>query len=728
MDQSTQLTKELNQAQNLAVTTETQHVLVLAGAGSGKTRVLTHRLAWFCHQYDLSPYSVLAVTFTNKAAHEMRERLEQLLDRPAQGLWIGTFHGLGHRLLRTHYQEAGLPTDFQILDADDQQRLIKRLAKNRLMDDKEWPPRQLAYWINRGKEMGIRGYLPEGLTQARLDTLQTLMNDYEQYCQRSGLVDFAEILLRCVEMLQNNVVLREHYQRRFRHVLVDEFQDTNDVQYAWLKLLTGSTAFFTVVGDDDQSIYGWRGACVDHIRNFSRDYPRAEVIKLEQNYRSSGHILAAANAVIERNPGRLGKVLWTDRPEGHKVQLYRAFNDLDEARSIAQNILRKRDQGMAWSDCAVLYRSNAQSRVLEEALIGAAIPYRIHGGLRFFDRAEIRTAMAYLRLSVLTDDDTAFERIINMPPRGLGDKTLDTLRIYAQQHGFSLWQAAMRSLQEAVLPPRATSRLSEFLALMHQLRADADAPLHERLEHLLDTSGLKAFYAAEHDERAQNRVENLMELVQAAREFVVGYHPEEGEQASLTAAFLDHVSLEAGEDRAAPQQPSVQLMTLHAAKGLEFPVVFMTGLEDGLFPHSMALDSDQLEEERRLCYVGMTRAQSELYLSYAEVRRLFGSEKVTIPSRFLKELPEHVVQQVKGHTKLAGSTTVSNFRTTTPDPGALQGQLSLGMQVRHPRWGEGTVTNMEGDGAQARVEINFGREGRKWLMMQYARLEPVRSS
>ncbi len=727
MDQPLQLTQNLNPAQQQAVTSATQHVLVLAGAGSGKTRVLTQRLAWFCSHYDLSPYSVLAVTFTNKAAHEMRERLVQLLDRPVQGLWIGTFHGLGHRLLRTHFQEAGLPAEFQILDADDQQRLIKRLAKNRHMDEKEWPPRQLAYWINRGKELGIRGYLPEGLKPAHLDALQTLMDDYEQHCQRAGLVDFAEILLRCVEMLQNNIVLREHYQRRFRHVLVDEFQDTNDVQYAWLKLLTGSTTFFTVVGDDDQSIYGWRGACVDHIRNFSRDYPLAEVIKLEQNYRSSGHILAAANAVIERNSGRLGKVLWTDRPEGHKVQLYRAFNDLDEARAIAQTILRKRDQGVAWRDCALLYRSNAQSRVLEEALVSAAIPYRIHGGLRFFDRAEIRTAMAYLRLAVLPDDDTAFERIINMPPRGLGEKTLDSLRLFAQQQGISLWQASLGALQKTVLPPRATSRLSEFVALIQQLSADAQAPLHERMEHLLEASGLKTFYAGEHDERAQNRVENLLELVQAAREFVVGYHPEEGEHASLTAAFLDHVSLESGEDSAAPQDSAVQLMTLHAAKGLEFPVVFISGLEDGLFPHNMALDNDQLEEERRLCYVGMTRAQSELYLSYAEVRRLFGSEKITIPSRFLKELPEHVVQQVKGHTVLTTSNSVSAFRSTDPDPGALQGQLNLGMQVRHPRWGEGTVMDMEGQGAQARVQINFGREGSKWLMMQYARLEPVRA-
>ena len=724
----------LNDAQCAAVSSTAQQLLVLAGAGSGKTRVLTHRVAWFTEQFHCAATQVLAVTFTNKAAAEVRDRLAQLMRRPVKGLWVGTFHGLGHRMLRMHYQEAGLPQNFQIIDADDQKRLIRRLAKDMLLNEETWPLRQLQYWINRGKEIGVRDYLPEHLSASQLDIVQQLQARYAQYCQRTGSVDFAEILLRSVEVLQQNPMLREHYQQRFRHVLVDEFQDTNEVQYAWLRLLTGSTAFFTVVGDDDQSIYGWRGACVGHIKNFKQDYPAAQVIKLEQNYRSTATILACANAVIACNTDRLGKNLWTEHPQGRAIQLYNAVNDLDEARFVAQEVGRKREQGTLLNEIAVLYRSNVQSRVIEEALVAKGIPYRVYGGLRFFDRAEIKTAIAYLRLTANGHDDSAFERVVNFPARSIGEKSVEMLRQQARNLGVSLWSAAKSALTSTLLPPRATASLAEFMELIYRLRKNQSLSLYEQLDELLKQTGLLAHYAqeAEKDSKAQNCVENLQELLNASKEFddFASSWEEDAASTDEVSAFLDHVSLGSSEEAEENVEAVVQLMTLHAAKGLEFPVVFMTGMEEGLFPHSKAVEENQLEEERRLCYVGMTRARNELYLAYADSRRLYGQDKPTRPSQFLREIPANVVQLLRGQMSLrqgagfSAKTSAIN-PATAPDPGALQNRLTLGMRVRHPRWGEGVVVDMEGQAADARIKITFRSEGSKWLMAQYARLEAV---
>ncbi len=701
----------LNPDQRHAVTSDAPQLLVLAGAGSGKTRVLTHRIAWFCQEFQLSPQSVLAVTFTNKAAAEMRQRLEGLLDVRAQSLWVGTFHSLAHRLLRRHTQEASLPSTFQILDADDQARLIKRLARELGLDDNAWPARQMVYFINHEKEEGRRARSHDVIHDPYERTMQQVYSRYEEHCQRTGMIDFAEILLRCVELLRHNTPLRMHYQQRFRQVLVDEFQDSNDVQYQWLKLMTGEGCQFTVVGDDDQSIYGWRGARIGHIRNFQQDYPQADVIRLEQNYRSTATILAAANAVIAQNKDRLGKELWTQGKPGEAVNLYTAFNDLDEANYLAHEITRLVAQGRAYSHLAILYRSNAQSRILEEALIRARIPYHIHGGLRFFDRAEVRNAMAYMRQLANRDDDASFERIVNVPTRGIGERTLALLREQARLNRLSLWATAGHVLERGLLPARAAACLTSYCQLIEELaQTVASLPLHEQLEHVIHHSGLYSYHEQEKGEKGQARIENLRELVGAAREFAWDEADEDAAPSALSA-FIDHASLEAGEAAAGEHDDAVQLMTLHAAKGLEFEVVFLTGLEEGLFPHEMSLESNNLEEERRLCYVGITRAREQLYVTHAEIRRLYGQEKSTLPSRFLREIPQELLH---------------NVRMTQSTASASAGGASavLGQRVRHPRWGEGVILAYEGSGPQARVQVNFADLGAKWLIAQYARLEP----
>ncbi|WP_412514764.1 DNA helicase II [Shewanella indica] len=709
----------LNDKQREAVAAPQSSMLVLAGAGSGKTRVLTHRIAWLLQVENQSPYSIMAVTFTNKAAAEMRERLEKIVGNHMGRMWIGTFHGLAHRLLRTHWQDAGLPQNFQILDSDDQLRLLKRILKSLNLDEKQYPPRMVASYINGKKDEGLR---PKHLDGGIFPMEQRLIQIYQVYqesCDRAGLVDFAEILLRAHELFLNKEHILAHYQDRFRNILVDEFQDTNAIQYAWIRVLAGKSANVMIVGDDDQSIYGWRGAQVENLHKFLQDFPNAETIRLEQNYRSSGNILKASNELIANNPDRLGKQLWTEDVDGEPISVYCAFNEMDEARFIIGRIGDWQDKGGSLSDCAILYRSNAQSRVLEEALLHKRLAYRIYGGLRFFERQEIKDAMGYLRLIANRDDDAAFERVVNTPARGIGDRTLDILRTTARQQQLTLWQACVRLLEEKVLAGRAANAVRGFMDLIVQLRSDTEElPLYRQADRVIQDSGLKAMYEQEKGEKAQARVENLEELVTAARTFEV---PEELVDMGELNAFLSHAALEAGEGQADAHTDAVQLMTLHSAKGLEFPLVFMAGVEEGLFPSQLSLEEgDRLEEERRLCYVGMTRAMQQLYITYAESRRIYGRENYSRPSRFIKEIPPQYLQEIRLKAQVA--TPMANNRFSKSQSSFNDTGFNVGQRVLHPKFGEGIVTNFEGQGAQARVQVNFDDFGSKWLVVAYAKL------
>ena len=721
------LLNSLNDAQRQAVTASTGQQLVLAGAGSGKTRVLVHRIAWLVEVEKASPWSILSVTFTNKAAAEMRQRIEQLLGISPQGMWVGTFHGLAHRLLRAHWREAGLAEQFQILDSDDQLRLVKRVVRELGLDENQWAPRQAQWWINGQKDEGLRPQHIQAAGDLFLTTMLRIYTAYEQACARAGVVDFAELLLRSLELWRDNQPLREQYQARFRHMLVDEFQDTNAVQYAWLRLIAGNSPSLMVVGDDDQSIYGWRGARIENIQQFQTDYPAAELIRLEQNYRSTATILKAANALITNNAGRMGKELWTDGTDGEPISLYAGFNEQDEARFIVDRISEAFSRGMARSEIAILYRSNAQSRVLEEALLRAAIPYRIYGGQRFFERAEIKNAMAYMRLIANRGDDGALERIINIPTRGIGDKTLETLRQHARQRDVSLWQAGCDLLDNKGLPGRAANAVQTFMQLIEQLTERVEGvPLYSMAQQTIEHSGLLAFHEKEKGEKAQARIENLEELVSAARAFENDMADEE-EEGDTLLAFLAHASLEAGETQADRFEDSVQLMTLHSAKGLEFPLVFLAGMEEGLFPHKMSLEEPgRLEEERRLAYVGITRAMQQLIITWAETRRLYGSETFNKVSRFVREIPAELIREVRlgntvsrpfGPAKGKGSMFAQEATDSTG--------FALGQRVMHSLFGEGVVLNYEGHGAQARIQVNFDDEGSKWLMVAYAKLEAI---
>jgi len=715
---------ELNDAQREAVAAPPGPLLILAGAGSGKTRVLTSRIAYLVEAHQVSPLSILAVTFTNKASREMRGRIEQLLGLPMGGMWIGTFHSLAHRLLRQHHEDAGLPTGFQILDSDDQLRMIKRSLKELDLDESYWPPKQVQWFINGHKEEGRRPAQVPPSNDPQQQTLLAVYRHYESLCQRFGLIDFSELLLRAFELLKNNEVLRARYQDRFQHVLVDEFQDTNSIQYAWLKLLVQHSKNLFAVGDDDQSIYGWRGAKVENILLFERDFPETKTVRLEQNYRSTTSILNAANAVIENNQSRLGKNLWTAGEEGEPVKLYTAYNEQDEARFVIDQIQAWVNQGGARSETAILYRSNAQSRTFEERLINVGMPYRVYGGLRFFERAEIKDALAYLRLCESPDNDPSFERVVNTPTRGVGNKTVDQIREFARQNQLSMWQSASQLLASSQLTSRAASALSVFVQLINQIKEQIrDQDLYLQIEIMLDLTKLIEHFEKEKGEKGQARVENLKELVTAAR----GYEIEETEDdlPPLTS-FLAHASLEAGEGQAEEWEDCVQLMSLHTAKGLEFPLVFLTGLEEGLFPHQRSLEdgSGRLEEERRLCYVGMTRAMQQLWLSYAESRRLYGSEKYTSASRFLSEIPDELVQAIRPKAK---TTYEAPSRTSSwvDDQSAHESGMSVGMAVSHPKFGEGMVLNIEGHGEYARIQINFSEVGSKWLVLAYANLSPT---
>ncbi len=713
----------LNDAQREAVTAAQDPLLVLAGAGSGKTRVLVHRVAWLIQVEGVSPYGILSVTFTNKAAGEMRSRIEQLVGVPTRGMWVGTFHGLAHRLLRAHWQEAGLPQSFQVLDSDDQYRVIRRLLKAMELDESRFPPRQMQWFINARKDEGQRPQHIEHKGDPFMRQQLAVYQAYEEQCQRSGLVDFAELLLRAHELWLQQPQLLAHYQQRFQHILVDEFQDTNTIQYAWLRVLAGSNAKITIVGDDDQSIYGWRGARIENLQRFEIDFPGARTLRLEQNYRSTGVILKAANALIAHNDGRLGKNLWTDGSDGDPIQLYAALNEQDEARYVVEQILGFIEQGAARSDMAILYRSNAQSRVFEERLLQRAIPYRVYGGLRFFERQEIKDTLAYLRLCENREDDASFDRVVNQPPRGIGERTLGVVRERARLDKISLWAAALAVQSGDVLNARARNALAAFMQSLDALAGDINGiELAEKVEHVVQCAGLKDHYAKEKGEKGQARLENLDELVNAAREFE--YETEDDEELEPLAAFLSHAALEAGEGQADKWQDCVQLMTLHSAKGLEFDQVFLCGLEEGLFPHQRSVEeAGRLEEERRLCYVGVTRARKQLMLSYAEHRRLHGSESYCMPSRFIHEIPAELVNEIRPRIQVSRPFETNSSSAAFRE--APCGDLGLGQRVQHTKFGEGVVLNYEGQGSHARVQVNFESSGTKWLVVAYANLQPA---
>ena len=721
------LLDNLNPEQLAAVTLPRQHALILAGAGSGKTRVLTTRIAWLISTGNASPAGLLAVTFTNKAAREMLTRIAAMLPINTRGMWVGTFHGLCNRLLRAHHRDAGLPQSFQILDSADQLSAVKRALKSLNADEERFAPRQVQYFVNAAKEEGKRARdvdVHDENTRRYADIYAA----YDEQCQREGAVDFAELLLRSFELLTRNEILRNHYQSRFRYILVDEFQDTNRLQYRWLKLLAGHAAAGPQagiepacvfgVGDDDQSIYRFRGANVGNMADFERDFRVRNIIRLEQNYRSHGHILAAANALISNNRRRLGKNLWTAAGEGEPVRVYEAQSDGYEAAWIVEEVQSLFREGVARRDMALLYRSNAQSRVLEHALFSSGIAYRVYGGLRFFERVEVKHALAYLRLIANPDDDGALLRVVNFPARGIGARSIEALQDAAKAGGTSLYAAVPR------VEGKAGAMLAAFVRMMDALRTQTlDLPLPEVVEHLLARSGLLDHYRAERE--GADRVENLEELANAAAAFV------QEEDASDLAAFLAHASLESGENQAGEGSDALQLMTVHSAKGLEFHAVFVTGLEEGLFPHEQsALEDDGLEEERRLMYVAITRARARLYLSFAQTRLLHGQTRYNIASRFIDEIPAAITRWLTARAG-AGRADAALWRPPEPartTPAAAKASASgfrIGQSVTHAKFGQGVVVDAEGSGTDARLQINFGRQGMKWLALEYAKLTPA---
>ena len=726
----------LNEHQLEAVTLPHQSALILAGAGSGKTRVLTTRMAWLIQTGQVSPMSVLAVTFTNKAAKEMLTRLTAMLPINTRGMWVGTFHGLCNRMLRAHYREAGLPQLFQILDTQDQLALVKRLMKGMNIDEERYPPRQAQWFIAAQKEEGKRADKVEPYDDFSRRMVDVYA-EYDRQCQREGVVDFAELLLRSYELLARNDALREHYAGRFRHILVDEFQDTNRLQYRWLQLLAGQNNAIFAVGDDDQSIYGWRGATTANMQDLQRDFHIERVIKLEQNYRSHGNILDAANALIEHNRKRLGKNLWTEDAKGEPLRVFEAATDYEESAYIVEEVRNLRAAGERLADIAVLYRSNAQSRVIEHALFTAGMPYRVYGGLRFFERQEIKHALAYLRLVANQEDDGALLRVINFPTRGIGARSLEQLQGMAREGGMSLWAAACAN----TLSGKAAASIAAFVKLIEAMRsATANLPLHEAIAHVIEHSGLAQHYRNEKE--GADRLENLDELVNAAAMFVEeratqipaeGAPPEE-EMDELTA-FLAHAALEAGEHQAEAGSDALQLMTVHSAKGLEFHAVFITGLEEGLFPHENSMsEAEGVEEERRLMYVALTRARRRLYLLLAQSRMLHGQTRYNVPSRFFRELPEALLQRVN-HTRPVSAYAQQRAPSYGTPARSLSGQSTapglqsrefpwrIGQAVMHAKFGAGVIVNAEGAGADARVQVNFRDSGLKWLALAYARLE-----
>ena len=713
---------DLNSPQREAVSDESKHSLILAGAGSGKTRVITHKVAWLCKVHNLNPMSLLTVTFTNKAAKEMRGRIENILGEQLNQMWCGTFHSLFHRMLRRHSEEAGLNKSFSILDSEDQNRVIKRVIKSLDLDDATWQPSQAQWFINNQKEEARRKPKIKSNASFIEEKMVDIMNEYQNVCDQEGLVDFSEILLRSYELLTNNKEILEYYQNRFEHILVDEFQDTNEIQYLLLKKLLGKNSFMTVVGDDDQSIYSWRGAKSSNIKRFQKDFKGVKTIKLEQNYRSTKNILSSANAVISNNPERLGKKLWSENKEGEPLKIYRSFNERDEASFIVDIIKNWIDEGRSLSDVAILYRSNAQSRVLEDSILRAELPYRIYGGVRFYERMEIKNALAYAKLLLDSNNDAAFERIVNVPSRGIGAKTTDNVREYARAESTSLWDAAKLISQGD--EKKSSKAITSFIEKIELLKTKIEGKnLGEIFEQILESTNLKEFHAKEPGEKGRSRKENLEELISAASGFYPVGEDADDERNELEL-FLDQASLDAGENQAKADEDAIQMMTLHSAKGLEFPLVFISGCEEGLFPHKRSLeDPRQLAEERRLCYVGITRAMERLYLTHAEVRNMYGMESFSPISRFIKEIPDEFKYEIRMSSE---KPKISGFVPKIVGGTEFNGEdFSLGDLVSHDVFGEGIILNYEGEGANARVEVNFSKEGIKWLVLSFAKLKKV---
>ncbi len=726
------LLDSLNPAQRKAVINESKYLRVLAGAGSGKTRVLIHRMAWLISEKGLSPGHLLAVTFTNRAAGEMRKRIERFVGDRARTMWVGTFHGLAHRILRQYAQEAHLPDNFQIIDSDDQLRMIKRFIQELNMDQDDLDPRRVQGFINRCKDEGRRHRQLGAPQNHEMVCTIELYRVYEAHCQKLGLVDFAELLLRVYELWQENKEVLARFHSMFKHVLVDEFQDTNTIQYKWLLTIAGHDASVTIVGDDDQSIYGWRGAKISNIHSFNKDFPKSSTVRLEQNYRSTQHILKAANALILNNEERLGKELWTDAPSGDKLTLYGGFSELDEARFIVEKIKQWLQSGGATGDVALLYRSNAQSRVLEQALRQNQLPYKIYGGLRFFDRAEIKDALAYLRLLMNPNDDTAFFRVVNVPPRGIGDRTMTLIRERALALDTSLWLAAKDLLPE-LTAGRITKGLGRFFEIIEFLNHRAsEKPFGDLAKEMLDVSGLVDYIKSQPGERTFAKLENIQELITACQQYSQEIMHDQQVQIEANAdvtlpQFLSEVALDAGEREGEDDANAVKLMTLHSAKGLEFPLVFLSGLEEGLFPHHRcAHDLSLLEEERRLCYVGITRAMKKLYITYAEKRTFAGTSGVARPSRFIKEIPPELIEKMKMEGFSAPpSAMFSRPPRAKSKLSIIDSPYQIGQQVSHPRFGHGVVISGEGSGDLARVQVNFDKVGAKWLVVSYAKLTPA---
>lgn len=723
---STPILTNLNEEQRHAVTTAAQNCRILAGAGSGKTTVLVRRIAWLLHEYGLSPYAILAVTFTNKAARELRERLQALLPDIAASVNLGTFHRICYKLLKQHADAAHLDPNFQIIDSADQLRLIKQITQAFNLDEKKWPARNIQQFIMQQKEKKIR---PENVAPAKnsLDkTYQQYYATYESFCQKQNLVDFTELLLRSYELLKQNQTLALHYQMRYTHILVDEFQDTNQLQYDFLRLLSTPENSLYIVGDDDQSIYGWRGARVENFQYFCQDYAAVDTIRLTRNYRSTGHILSAANTLIAHNTTRLGKDLWTQDNHGDKVCIYHAFNEIDEGRFIANQLKKWKQTEQLYKDAAILYRSNAQSRALEEALIQSGIPYQIYGGLRFFERQEIKDTLAYLRLALNPADNYALERIINLPPRGLGEKTIEKLKNIAENGDFSLWESLLVSIDQALLPKKTIESLRAFASLLTSIEKNSThIPLSAQITFILQETGLLQYYKNLQNEYTVTRLENLAELESAAAVFE-GLH---GEDPRSTAnEFLLHATLESGELTQENAEDCVQLMTLHAAKGLEFPLVFIAGMEEDLLPHALSKQNPaQLEEERRLCYVGMTRAMKQLYLSFAENRRLHGYSTQRSPSRFLKELPTNCIHPVNAHkSRQVYEKNTINFTKHSVNASQEDNNFSVGKKIWHPHFGQGMILKCEGKDDALRLQIHFNTAGVKWLIARYANLKPLK--